>query len=251
MDDLEAAGREIAAAERTVAFTGAGVSTASGVPDFRGEGGLWERYDPDDFHVSSFERDPAGFWALWLDVDEEVFGDAEIAPNAAHRALADLEAAGALDAVLTQNVDGLHAAAGSEDVIELHGSQDRVECRQCGRRSEADAAVERAREGGLPPRCDACSGVLKPASVLFGEPLPESALLRAHVHAEKSDAFLVAGSSLTVEPAASLPETAAETGATLIVINDQPTPHDGLATYVFREDVTAVLPRIRDVVVRQ
>lgn len=249
MDDLEAAARDVAAADRAVAMTGAGVSTASGVPDFRGGGGLWERYDPDEFHVSSFERDPAAFWALWLDVDEEVFGDEEIAPNPAHRALADLEAASEIDAVLTQNVDGLHGEAGSESVIELHGSHDRVECRRCGRRSDADAAVESAREGELPPRCEVCSGVLKPASVLFGEPLPESTLLRAHVHAEKSDAFLVAGSSLTVEPAASLPRTAAETGATLIVVNDEPTPHDDVATYVFRDDVTRVLPRVRDAVI--
>lgn len=251
MDDLEAAAREIAAAERAVAFTGAGVSTASGIPDFRGDGGLWERYDPEDFHVDSFERDPAGFWARWVEIDEDVFGGDEVAPNAAHRSLADLEAAAELDAVLTQNVDGLHAAAGSESVIELHGCHDRVECRRCGLRSDAADAVVRARDGELPPRCDACSGVLKPASVLFGEPLPESALLRAHVHAEKSDAFLVAGSSLTVEPAASLPETAAETGATLIVVNDEPTPHDELATYVFRDDVTRVLPRVRDAVVRE
>lgn len=249
MDDLEAAAREIATAERAVAMTGAGVSTASGVPDFRSDGGLWERYDPDDFHVAGFERDPAGFWALWLDVEDEVFGDDEIAPNPAHRALADLEAADAIEAVLTQNVDGLHGAAGSESVIELHGTHDRVECRRCGRRTDAEGAEERARDGELPPRCEACSGVLKPASVLFGEPLPESALLQAHVHAEKSDAFLVAGSSLTVEPAATLPQTAAETGATLIVVNDEPTPHDGLAAFVFRGDVTEVLPGIRDAVI--
>jgi len=248
MDDLEAAALAIADAERAVSMTGAGVSTASGVPDFRSEGGLWDRYDPDDFHVGRFERDPAGFWELWIEIQEEVFGNADVRPNPAHEALAGLEAAGHLDAVVTQNVDGLHQAAGSDAVIELHGTHDRVECRRCGRKSGAASAVERAREGERPPRCDACSGVLKPASVLFGETLPEAALIRAHVHAEKCDAFLVAGSSLTVEPAASLPETAAGTGATLIVVNDEPTPHDGLATCVFRDDVTAVLPRIREAV---
>ena len=250
MDDLAAVASEIGDAERAVVMTGAGLSTASGISDFRGEGGLWERYDPDDFHVASFERDPAGFWELWVEIDEEVFGRESVAPNAAHRALADLEAAGAVEAVLTQNVDGLHRAAGSESVIRLHGDHDRVECRGCGRRSAADDALECARDGELPPRCSACSGALKPASVLFGEPLPESALLRAHVHAEKSDVFLVAGSSLTVEPAASLPETAAERGATLVIVNEGPTAHDDLATYRFREDVTDVLPRLRDRVVR-
>lgn len=248
MDDLEAAALAIADADRAVAMTGAGVSTASGVPDFRSDGGLWDRYDPEEFHVGRFERDPAGFWELWVEIQAEVFEDAKVAPNPAHEALADLEAAGHLDAVVTQNVDGLHQAAGSDAVIELHGTHDRVECRRCGRKSAAAGAVERARDGEGPPRCEACSGVLKPASVLFGETLPESALIRAHVHAEKSDAFLVAGSSLTVEPAASLPQTAAETGATLIVVNDEPTTHDGLAACVFREDVTDVLPRIRDAV---
>ena len=248
MDDLEAAALAIAEADRAVAMTGAGVSTASGVPDFRSDGGLWDRYDPEAFHVGRFERDPAGFWELWLEIQEEVFEDADVVPNPAHEALAGLEAAGHLDAVVTQNVDGLHQAAGSDAVIELHGTHDRVECRRCGRKSGAGDAVARARDDECPPRCDACSGVLKPASVLFGETLPESALIRAHVHAEKSDAFLVAGSSLTVEPAASLPQTAAETGATLIVVNDDPTPHDGLAACVFRDDVTDVLPRIREAV---
>jgi len=247
VDELEAAGRAIADADRAVAMTGAGVSTASGVPSFRGPGGLWDRYDPDDFHVRRFERDPGAFWELWVDVQTDVFGGEEIAPNRAHTALAELEGQGLLDAVLTQNVDGLHQSAGSETVIELHGAHDRVECQRCGRRGDADPVVDRARDGELPPRCEACSGALKPASVLFGEPLPESALLRAHVHAEKSEAFLVAGSSLTVEPAASLPETAADTDATLIVVNDQPTPHDELAEYVFRDDVTDVLPRLRAV----
>lgn len=248
MDDVEAAAGALADADRAAVLTGAGVSTASGIPDFRGPGGLWERYDPEDVHVRRLDRDPAAFWARWLEIQATAFGGEDVGPNPAHVALADLEAAGALEAILTQNVDGLHQIAGSETVIELHGAHDRVECRRCGRRRDAGPVTERAHDGELPPRCGACGGVLKPASVLFGEPLPEAALLRAHVHAEKSEVFLVAGSSLTVEPAASLPRTAAETGATLILANREPTPLDELATYVLREDVTAVLPRLRDAV---
>jgi len=141
MDDLAAVGRALAAAERAVAMTGAGVSTASGISDFRSEDGLWNRFDPGDFHVRRFDRDPAAFWETWLDLQAVAFEGAEIGPNPAHAALADLEAAGVVDAVLTQNVDGLHRAAGSESVVALHGTHDRVECRRCGRRSDAGSAV--------------------------------------------------------------------------------------------------------------
>lgn len=238
-------------ADRTVALTGAGVSTASGIPDFRGEDGLWNRYDPEDFHVRRFEADPAAFWEQQLELHEAVFGAIDPAPNAAHEALADIEAAGHLAGVITQNVDGLHAAAGTEEVVRLHGTAERVVCRRCRRRSDADPVRERAAAGELPPRCEACDGVLKPDTVLFGEQLPEHALLRGHAMAQKADVFLAVGSSLTVEPAASLPTEAQSRGATLCIVNDEPTPLSDRADVDLRADVTEALPRLRDRVLSQ
>jgi NAD-dependent deacetylase len=242
-EELRFAAGAIADADTAVAMTGAGVSTASGVPDFRGPDGLWERYDVEDFHVSRFERDPAGFWRDRLGMVEELYGDG-VEPNAAHEALAGMERDGRLTAVLTQNVDGLHGRAGSEEVIELHGNGSRVVCRGCGRRSSAGTARKRAREGELPPRCRSCDGVLKPDVTLFGESLPEHAVYRGHALAQQADTFLVAGSSLTVEPAAGLPREAAERGATLVLVNLERTPLSDRAEYDFRADVTELLPRL-------
>ncbi|MFB6169774.1 MAG: NAD-dependent deacetylase [Haloarculaceae archaeon] len=245
--DIEYAARAIRDADTVVAMTGAGVSTASGIPDFRGPDGLWQEHDPDDFHLDRFQADPEGFWADRLDLAADLFGDG-VEPNAAHEALADLQQAGVLDTLVTQNVDGLHQRAGAEDVIELHGNNDRVACRGCRRRYDAGPVRERAADGELPPSCPECGGVLKPDVVLFGEQLPEHALLMSHARAEKADVFLVAGSSLSVEPAASLPGTALDRGATLVLANLEPTDYSDRATYDFRSDVTDVLPRLRDAV---
>ena len=134
MDEFTAAARSLADAETVVAMTGAGMSTETGIPDFRGEGGLWKRYEPRDFHIDSFARDPAAFWEQWIELHDAAFDGGDVAPNPGHEAFATLETAGLLDAVVTQNVDGLHQAAGTETVIELHGTHDRVICRGCGRR---------------------------------------------------------------------------------------------------------------------
>jgi len=242
-EELRFAAGAVADAGTAVAMTGAGVSTASGIPDFRGPEGLWERYDVEEFHVRRFDRDPGGFWRDRLGLVEELYGEA-VEPNAAHEALAAMEEADALDAVLTQNVDGLHGEAGSEDVVELHGNGSRVVCRSCGRRSGAERARERARDGELPPRCPECDGVLKPDVTLFGEALPEHAHYRAHALVQDADTFLVAGSSLTVEPAAGFAREAANRGATLILVNLEPTPLSERAEYDFRADVTDLLPRL-------
>lgn len=234
-------------ADSVVALTGAGVSTASGIPDFRSEDGIWTEYDPNDFHISRFRADPEGFWAERVELVEEIFGD-DVEPNAAHEALATLESTGHLDGLVTQNVDGLHQAAGSENPVEIHGNGQRVACTGCNRRFDADPAFERARDGDLPPTCEHCDEVLKPDVVLFGEQLPEHALLEAHALAERADVFLAIGSSLTVEPAASLPTTAADRGATLVVVNLDRTPLSDRAEYDFRDDVTEVLPRLADAV---
>lgn len=248
MDDrIEQFAREIRTADQTVAFTGAGISTPSGIPDFRSDGGIWEQYDTRQFHIRSFDRDPAAFWERMLDLYEHSFGG-DPAPNAAHSALATLEQRNLLDRVITQNADGLHQDAGSDDVLELHGNLQQMVCLSCRHREP----MERARELGaddLPPECDRCGEPLKPDGVLFGEQLPRHALYESQALAEQSDVFIVAGSSLTVEPAASLPAAAADHGATLAIVNLDPTPLDEAASYTFHEDVTTVLPQIVDILV--
>lgn len=247
--DVEGAARAIREAETVVAMSGAGVSTASGIPDFRGEGGLWEENDPMDFHIDRFRADPAGFWADRVALQDAIFGDGSIEPNSAHEALADLETAGHLDTLITQNIDGLHQQAGSENVVEIHGSAARVVCRDCDRWYDAEPVMDRARAGDVPPTCEECGdGTLKPDTVLFGEQLPEHALSRSRSSAKQADVFLAVGSSLTVRPAATLPRVAANRGATLVLVNLESTPLSGSATYDFRADVTDVLPRLRDAV---
>lgn len=235
---------DLATANHGVVLTGAGVSTASGIPDFRSEGGVWDRFDQGDFHYDRFLADPGGFWADRIGLQDELFGDGDVSPNAAHEAIAELEVIGAIEGVITQNVDGLHAEAGSETVIELHGNAARVACQDCNQRSPAEPAFERARRGEQPPVCQHCGGVLKPDTVLFGEQLPTGALQTAQHHARESDVFVAAGSSLTVEPAASLPRVAGRSGATVAVINLEATDAARLADYDIRADVTEALPAL-------
>ncbi len=242
-DQLGTLAEELREAESVVALTGAGVSTASGIPDFRSEDGIWSRYDPQTFHIDRFRTDPARFWRDRVELVEELFGD-DIEPNAAHEALSRLESAGHLDTLITQNIDGLHAAAGNEELIEIHGNGRRVVCTGCGRRSDLDPVMERVRNGETPPTCDRCGDVFKPDVVLFGERLPEEALFRARSAARNADVFLAVGSSLTVEPAASLPRTAVDRGGTLCVLNLDRTEVSNRADYEFREDVTESLPRL-------
>jgi len=242
--DLAAAVRD---ADDVVAFTGAGVSTASGIPDFRSESGVWNRFDQADFHYDRFRSDPAGFWRERVDLHETMFGDG-VAPNAAHDALDDLADAGHVDAVVTQNTDGLHVGTPAR-LVELHGNADRVVCESCGRRTDAGPVHERVRAGeAVPPRCEECGGLLKPDVVLFGEQLPQMDLSQARSWARRADVFVAAGSSLTVEPAASLPRMAADGGATTAVVNLDSTPFDDRADVRFRDDVTDVLPALADAV---
>lgn len=241
---IESLTADLREAAHAVVFTGAGVSTASGIPDFRSEGGIWDRFDQRDFHYSRFQAEPGAYWEDRLVLQEELYGGDDVAPNAAHEAIAAMEAEGVVDAVVTQNVDGLHAEAGSEAVVRLHGTGSEVACESCGARYPAEPAAERARDGELPPRCESCDGVLKPAVVMFGEQLPVGALQTARQHARDADVFLSVGSSLTVEPAASLPRVAARNGATLAVVDLDSTPVSGRADYDLRADVTDVLPRL-------
>lgn len=230
-----------------VAFTGAGVSTASGIPDFRSDDGLWKRYDPGSFRINRFRNDPESFWETMLKVRREIFEDTNPEPNPAHDALTRLYGEGLLEAVVTQNVDGLHQESGTPEdaVVELHGNTERVACESCGRREDADGALERAGDN-LPPVCGDCGEPVKPDTVLFGERLPEGALYRARELARSADVVLVAGSSLTVEPAASIPRIADGSGTTVGVVNFDPTPSSVSPDYEINEDVTEVLPAIAD-----
>ena len=239
---LQRAAELLSAARRGLAFTGAGVSAESGIPTFRGEGGLWTKYDPVKVSsIESFLADPTSYWK----VSRERGAVALAArPNAGHQALVAMEAAGHLIAVVTQNTDGLHRDAGSRRVIELHGSGRTVECLECGRR-EPRSDVQGRLDVEMPPRCRACGGVfLKPTVVLFGEPMPAVAINEAFELAREADVILVVGSSLVVYPAAEVPLVAVRSGARLIVVNAEPTPVDRFAEVVIHGRSGEVLPEI-------
>lgn len=224
-----------------IVFTGAGVSTESGIPDFRGPSGLWRKIDPEIFTIQYFMENPSLVWRLFIEYFAR-YRDAK--PNPAHYAIARLEQIGIVKVVITQNIDGLHQAAGSRRVIELHGNLRYAVCLSCGQRIALDDAVSMIREGSDPPQCPRCGGLLKPDAVFFGEPLPVKALEDAFREAEKSDLVLVVGSSLTVYPAAYIPAHAVEHGARLVIVNLQPTPLDDIAVLVVREKAGVFLPRV-------
>jgi NAD-dependent protein deacetylase/lipoamidase len=225
----------IRANQPCVVLTGAGVSTESGIPDFRSAGGIWAQFDP--YVVASiegFQRDPARVWEFYglrLDVLEEA------RPNAAHAALAELEARGFVQALVTQNVDGLHAQAGSRDLLEVHGSIATASCPSCGRREER----ERIRELLPLPRCADCGTVLKPDVVMFGELLPSAAIDRPKALAQAAQLLLVVGSSLEVWPVAGLPEETLAHGGKLAIVNRDATPYDDRAELVIHDSAGEVL----------
>jgi NAD-dependent deacetylase len=242
MDDrLRLVADVVIGAESAVAFTGAGVSTSSGVPDFRSRD--WaEDIDLDDYNVNYLRVNPRGFWRIHMEFHDMMYDDS-VHPNVAHDILAGLEREGWLDAIITQNTDGLHQAAGSERVIELHGNGTRTICRRCQQRTAAASAVERAQSGQLPPICEYCGGVLRPDVTLFGEELPDKAVAEAQSLARECDVLLTLGSSLAVEPGASIPKSVASDG-TLVIVTDRGTPHDEQAAAAFQIDVTEFLPRL-------
>jgi len=231
----------VEAAGRAFVFTGAGVSTESGIPDFRGPRGLWRRVPPEVFSLDYFLEEPGRVWRLYADLYRVL---ASARPNPAHRAIARLEELGLVEAVVTQNIDGLHQAAGSRRVVELHGSGGWAVCLSCGRRLPVETALRLGEEGGWPPRCPVCGGLLKPAAVFFGEPLPEEALREALRLAARARAVLVVGSSLRVYPAALVPEEAARRGARLAIVNLEETPLDWRAEVVARARAGVFLPMV-------
>jgi NAD-dependent deacetylase len=219
LDDLirKAAG-DLTTAKYVIALTGAGMSVESGIPPFRGKGGLWEKIDPMEYaHIDAFMNDPVKVWDVLIRGMKDVVDQA--LPNDAHKGLARLEEMGIIKAIITQNVDGLHQAAGSTDVIEFHGNFAWQSCLDCGRRYPTRAVkMER-----LPPRCT-CGGILRPECVFFGEQIPHRHLSRSQLLAMQCDIMLVIGTSATVQPAATIPIISKQYGARVIEINTEPTP---------------------------
>jgi len=232
---IERAARAIVDPGPTLALTGAGISVDSGIPDFRSAGGLWTRYDPGEYAtIDAFRRDPEKVWGMLRELEEIVLG---AAPNAAHIGLGDLERLGFLQCVITQNIDNLHQAGGSVDVIEYHGNGSTLSCLSCG-------SVYRGEErrGVYPPRCS-CGQILKPDVVMFGESIPFEALNRSFDLASKAAALLVIGTSALVSPANTIPSIAKRNGAVIIEINKERTHLTDSVTDIFLEGSASLIVR--------
>ncbi|MEX2253728.1 MAG: NAD-dependent deacylase [Thermoleophilaceae bacterium] len=231
----------LAEAESAVVLTGAGVSVPSGIPDFRSPGtGLWENVNPMEVaHIDAWRRDPDKFWSFYA---ERFVSLVDKRPNPAHDAIAELERRGIVRGVITQNVDRLHRMAGSERVIEVHGSIERSVCLECGGKVELERVIEIYESGdGGAPECLACIAPLKPDVVLFGELLPEAAMAEAHALAAEADVMLCVGSSLEVHPVAALPGLTLRAGGRLALVTAGPTPYDEEADLKLTGDVAEVL----------
>jgi NAD-dependent deacetylase len=244
--DLERVAGWIGEAAHVVALTGAGVSTASGIPDFRGPQGLWTR-DPDAVRmatIDSYVGDAEVRRAAWRwRCDTRV---SRLEPNPAHLALAELERDGRLDLVITQNVDGLHQRAGSspDRVVEVHGTSAEVGCLACAHRWPADDILDRVEAGDPDPTCDRCGGMLKSATVSFGQALDPDDLERADRGAREADVLIAAGTTLGVYPVAAVPAIAAQHGARVVIVNGEPTEQDDLADVVLRGRTDELLPSL-------
>ncbi len=240
MDDLiKRAAQDLSEAKMVTALTGAGISVESGIPPFRGKGGLWEKYDPMEVaHIDAFLQDPTKVWNLLFKDMKEVLDKAE--PNDSHKGLAKLEELGILKTIITQNVDGLHQMAGNTDVIEFHGNMAWQKCMDCHKRYEThDIDINR-----IPPRCS-CDGILRPEAVLFGEMIPQAALWRSRQVAQDCDVMLVIGTSAIVQPAALMPIVAKDTGAKVIEINPERTLlTDDISDYLISGTAGDVMNRI-------
>jgi NAD-dependent deacetylase len=240
----------IRTAERVVALTGAGISTDSGIPDFRGPNGVWTK-DPKAERMSTLANylaDPdlrVRSWQLRL---EHPAWTAR--PSAGHLALAELERKGRLHTLITQNIDGLHQAAGTSParLVEIHGSMREVACMSCGERAPMEKALERVRAGEADPPCRTCGGILKSATISFGQSLVREDLERSYAAAGACDVFLAIGSSLTVFPVANLPQIALGNGAKLAILNGEPTPYDALADAVLTAPLANTLPALVELV---
>jgi NAD-dependent deacetylase len=250
-DRLDALAQEVAEliinAKKLVVFSGAGISTESGIPDFRSPGGIWSRFDPDDFTYQKFVSDPEARRKQW-----RMLGEGHLTtlaePNLAHYAIAELDKLGRLDCVITQNVDNLHQKAGvpADKVFELHGNMQWAVCLSCGRRYPFEQIKLRLDKGEEIPDCQACHGILKPNAVFFGEQLPYDVLTEASNRSSGCDLFIVVGSTLVINPAAQMPVYAVRAGAKLVIVNLSSTPMDGEAAVLIKTKAGEAMTRIVD-----
>ena len=224
----------IADSKTLVVFVGAGLSTESGIPDFRSPGGVWDKYDPEDFYFQNFVSKQSSREKYWQMATEMYESMKDAKPNAGHLAVAELEKLGRLDCLITQNIDGLHYKAGnsSPKVLELHGTAMHVSCLKCFARYDRDEIQARIAKGDKAPLCDACGGLLKPATISFGQSMPEWETAEASRRSEECDLFIVIGSSLVVHPAAHMPVIAKRGGAKLVIVNRDETACDSMADIV-------------------
>ncbi len=241
-DIIKAAASDIKTSKHIVVFTGAGISVESGIPAYRGEEGLWSKYDPNLYaNITYFLQDSSYYWNFFREVRYPMLK--EVKPNKAHLALAELETVGNLKTVITQNIDGLHQEAGSSSVIELHGTTRTIYCLNCSQDYSMDEVFSML-EVQIPPLCSECEGKLRPAVVFFGEALNPEILRLAFEEAEICDFLLAVGSSLVVHPAADVPRIAKQRGAALAIINKQKTPLDTIADYVINDEAGKILSQI-------
>jgi NAD-dependent deacetylase len=236
---------KIKAGEKNIIFTGAGISTESGIPDYRSQGGIWDRFRPvyfDEFMSSKESREE--YWRRWVELYR---GLLQAEPNPAHMTVAELCEADLLDAVITQNVDGLHQASGvsGDKIIELHGNTRRIRCMHCRKLTPTDEVWQRLAEGDTAPECS-CSGFLKPDTVSFGQSMPADEVERATALSRTCDFFMVVGSTLLVQPAAHMPFYAKNNGAWLAIVNLSETPCDNICDVLVQEEAGKVLPAILD-----
>lgn len=239
---IEQAAQIILSSSSTVALTGAGVSTKSGIPDFRGSNGLWTKVDPAKFaSIDGFLSDPKGWWEMALELAPTIMN---AKPNPAHQKLAELEKMGLLKLVITQNVDGLHQRAGSKNVVEVHGSLFTGTCTVCHAKVDRKYLEKAMKKRQIPVMCPACGGLIKLDTVFFGEALPQHALATAVDSVRNSELMLAVGSYLVVYPVATLPTIAKQSGARLIIINLEPTPFDEHADLVFHAEAGETLTKI-------
>ena len=246
MDPYQQVAQWLCSSGHAVAFSGAGISTESGIPDFRSPGGIWAKSTPvyyDDFVASSESR--REYWRQ-KSVAHRDFADSQ--PNTGHVVLAGWEESGLLQGVVTQNIDGLHQLAGSSQVIELHGTARQIACLQCDARYDAEEMVSQFLETEQVPDCPGCGGMVKHATISFGQSLVPEVLEHAMTLAQQADLFLVLGSSLVVEPAASLPRLARNRGARVVIVNRDETPHDDIADLLLHEGIGGALERINQYV---
>jgi NAD-dependent deacetylase len=249
-EQIETVAEWISRAKSIVVFVGAGMSTESGIPDFRSPGGVWDKYDPEDFDFGRFltnEKSRQTYWQMATEM-YDAMRDAE--PNAGHLAIAEMERMGKLDCLITQNIDGLHYKAGNSEtkVLELHGTAMHVTCLSCHMRYDREPVQARIAKGEKAPVCLSCGGLLKPATISFGQAMPQHETAEAYRRSELSDLFIVVGSSLVVHPAASMPVVAKRSGAKLVIINRDETACDTIADLVIHgqagETMAAILARV-------